>query len=1539
MAIIELSEVVRQDVPDKLYHAAVDSYLRYGLKKITLEDIAQSAGVSRSTIYRHLGGKPDIVQLIAMRELTRLMDEIFGLLKPEDSLRQWIDIAFADGLAVLRASPVIQKALNDEKESLATLVIQPDQHPTIIELTVAKLTPLLAGHKEAAALAIAPEIAATIIIRMLASMVLISETDQDQFRAGWASGAAFAFLLSAFTGSAWAQEPVTEPVSDAEEDTALQLDEIVVTAQKRAEDVQDVPFSVTAIGGETFRNANIQGITELTIHLPNATLAVSPSFSTIYVRGIGTGLNDGFETSVGLYVDGVYMTRPSYLNDALIDIERVELLRGPQGTLYGKNTVAGALNITTGTPQHEWLAQLDLLGGEKGAKRLNGMINIPVIEDIFALRVSFQDHRMYGAIHNEVRGVDELSIDKTNIRVKGKWDITPEAFLMISADYATVFDDGPGFELTRATDQTLAIFRIFDERVEGVANRRSQMDAPAISDRTTKGINGTLEFPVWNHTLTFVAGHNQFDERLLFDADISPAPIFQWDNDDYFEQTTAEFRITSEPGKFEYVVGLYYYGSTYVANTIFSQWKTDHTTDFATGLVLPPATEAALGDALTGLVGGTLQGDAVAQLVLGDTLFGTFDQDTVTYSVFGQATWTIFEDLDIIGGLRGNWEEKTALLTSDYEKTGAVLRAAFGNEEYVVNETRKENNVAPKLSARYRLTEDINLYATVARGFKAGGFNPTAPSVDKTRFDQELSWTYEGGIKSTLWNRRLTLNLGYFYTDFEDMQISVLTGAGQGFFVDNAAEAVSKGVEWETRAILWEGNMTTFSGAWLSAFYGDFQNGPCRQDQGDGLCDMSGRRLARAPEWEISTTFTQMIPISNTGINFVFGFDSNYQSEHWTDMDLDDATKQDAYIVVNARAGIADEDFRWALGVNVKNATDELIIGGVTDVPAQAGSYFGIMVDRAAKAANDGYPPYNIEQIGEDRLRITLAVAGFTRDDLEISVEDNQLVVKGRQADDKDRVYLHRGIAARQFQKAFVLAEGIEVTGADLADGMLMIDRPMTALNRFMVQQFGPRSFERMEWSTRVIILLILSSILIITLDSEPSLHARFGPEFHLAEEIFGILFISEYVIRVIYCGFESRFSGIKGRLRFVVQPEMLIDLVAITPYLLSGFGAEEWLLLRTLRLFHLVRLIRFFMIGETVGILWRALVGTRDQMLFMAAFAALAIFIGGVLMYLVEGHVQPEVFGSIPRALWWSVVTVTTVGYGDVVPLTVGGKIIASVIALFGVAIVALPAGVFAAALTEALPGWELVQRFKLTIEYDGQPFVGWQSQPDSHGQGVQDALEDAIEAVCQERIRSFAAGRTDTGVHATGQVAHFDCPKSFTTDKIRDALNAHLRPLPVAVVTAEEVDEDFHARFSATHRHYRYRILTRRAPPALRFGQVWHVPYPLDAVAMDDAAQRLVGQHDFTTFRSVHCQSKSPVKTLDRLAVTQEGDEIVVEASARSFLHNQVRSLVGTLERVGAGRWTAQDVEDALQACDRSRCGPVAPPDGLTLTKVDYN
>ncbi|PQA88124.1 tRNA pseudouridine(38-40) synthase TruA [Hyphococcus luteus] len=243
---------------------------------------------------------------------------------------------------------------------------------------------------------------------------------------------------------------------------------------------------------------------------------------------------------------------------------------------------------------------------------------------------------------------------------------------------------------------------------------------------------------------------------------------------------------------------------------------------------------------------------------------------------------------------------------------------------------------------------------------------------------------------------------------------------------------------------------------------------------------------------------------------------------------------------------------------------------------------------------------------------------------------------------------------------------------------------------------------------------------------------------------------------------------------------------------------------------------------------------------------------------------------------------------------------------------------------------------RYKLTLEYDGTNFVGWQRQ--DNGLSIQEVLEDAAKAFCGEDVAAFAAGRTDAGVHALAMTAHIEIEKAVSADKVRDAINHHMRPHPISILSAEAADDDFHARFSCKRRAYEYRIVNRRSPLALDVGRAWRVPQALDAEAMHEAAQCLVGKHDFTTYRAATCQSDSPVKTLDEISVSRMGEDVFIRCVARSFLHHQVRSITGSLVEVGKGKWRVRDMKAALEAADRTRCGQVAPAEGLYFVRAEY-
>lgn len=772
----------------------------------------------------------------------------------------------------------------------------------------------------------------------------------------------FGLALALFASAAFAQEntnpqDTAAPVEATESEAAdaaepaqpkkskLSLDEIVVTAQKRKEDVQEIPFSVTAIGGETLREANVQDMTQLSNHLPNATVGATPTFSAIYVRGLGSSFNDGFEQSVGLYVDGIYMGRLSYLNDSLIDIDRIELLRGPQGTLFGKNTVAGALSVTTAAPQYEWAGRFDYLYGDRNTQRFDMMLNAPVADDKMAARLAIQRHDGEGWVYNPERQTDEIGNDKMTIKGKLLFEPLPNWDMTLGLEYSEISDTGSGLEIVKATTDTIGFYQMFNDQFEGDPNRTTWKDGPEGANRSTKGLNFTTNLEALNHTFTFIGGFSDFDDKALFDADVGPVPLITWDNQDLYQQWSMEARVLSEPGDFEYVFGAFAFGSDYDA---FTELWLSPAMDFDTQ-ILTSGQYDAIGELLASVLEPSPSGEIIFT-AQSDRLWQTFQQETISYAAFGQVTGRVLPWMQLVIGGRVNYEEKTARIKQEFEKTGAVFIAGFNVEEYDVVQTREESNFAPKVSVKIDLNDDIMAYGTIARGFKAGGFNPFAPNERETTYEQEKSTTYEAGIKSKLWDDRLVVNVGYFYTSFEDLQLSVLTGIGTSFYVDNAASAITKGIEWEIRFVPWEGGMISNAGGWLDARYDEFKKGPCQSTEtadSEGFCDRSGGELARAPEFEITTMITQVFPLPWWNMGVIVGADASFQTDHYLDGDLDPLAQQGAYMFINARFGILDLDRNWSVMVNGLNVGDVDLRGTMQDLPLMAGSYFGIVGPKA----------------------------------------------------------------------------------------------------------------------------------------------------------------------------------------------------------------------------------------------------------------------------------------------------------------------------------------------------------------------------------------------------------------------------------------------------------------------------------------------------------------------------------------------------------------------------------------------------------------
>lgn len=728
-------------------------------------------------------------------------------------------------------------------------------------------------------------------------------------------------------------EAVEEAPEPAAEEKRLQLDEIIVTAQKRAEDIQDVPISMSAIGGETLKEKNIETLTDLSALTPNTEIQAMPTLSFIYMRGLGSGFNIGFEQSVGMFFDGVYYGRMSYLSDGLLDIERVEVLRGPQGTLYGKNTIAGALAITTGTPVQEFTADLVLAGGELDQRKVEAMINVPLFDDKLVLRGAFGKNLRDGYINNTAINVDEWNTDNQNWRVKAKLFATDWLDMTFMASGSSVVQVGQGAQLKTLPAEYEAVFKLFDPKVEGdITNYQSSLDRLSGIERDTLGGSFTVNADLLGHTFTSITGYTGFEQDTLWDADISPVPFLTLEGPEDYDQFSQELRILSPgDGAIDYIVGLYYFNNNVLNDTTINIINTPDPIQTLGGLITPGALASLLLPNLPGI--GSFQGEQSRKI---------YDMDGDSMAVYGQATWYVLDNLAVIGGLRYSRETKEinfihTMSTAGIPGAGIVFRALTESEEFNETIERNESNLSPKVSVRYEVTEEITTYATYAQGWKSGGFSASANRVEHIEFEPENSTTYEAGVKTKFFGGAVSVNVGLFYTNFEDLQVSVFNGLQ--FIVENAAEATTQGVEVDAAALLSENIMITLSGGYTHGRYDSFPNGPCQADE-DAPCDLTGNRLANAPTWNGALGLNYQTPVGNTGMLVYAGVDVTYNSEIFFDTDLDPVDYQDAMTKFNGRIGIASEDRIWSFTVHGRNLSDELDLVVSSDVPIFTGAHF-----------------------------------------------------------------------------------------------------------------------------------------------------------------------------------------------------------------------------------------------------------------------------------------------------------------------------------------------------------------------------------------------------------------------------------------------------------------------------------------------------------------------------------------------------------------------------------------------------------------------
>lgn len=744
------------------------------------------------------------------------------------------------------------------------------------------------------------------------------------------------------------------------------IDEVVVTAQKREEKLQEVPISITALTEEFIEDSQLRDFQNVQQFTPN--LLVQPSTDSrstqISIRGIGTpGINAGFDPAVGVFHDGVYLGRPGMALTELLDVARIEVLRGPQGTLYGKNTAAGAISIITNRPHFEYEGSGELVVGNFDAVELRGVLNAPLWQDKVATRFAAYTVERNGYDTNMFTGKDVNDLARYGFRSRTLFTPTDDLEVLVTGDYAKedsnslvadilTYDGPPSLPGLGSTFQALAATTGRPLPQADGFDRLVDADQDSTNDLETYGVAIEGNYTLFaDHTATLLSAYRRFDSYSLLDGDFSSYQGVVLDTDETFHQFSTELRLTSPSDRpLEYVVGLYTYISQdeTVSNNLILK---DYLDSSVLGVLFrnppmgfpPPADPNAIGNV------------------------DTNDHRTYTFAGFGQATYKITEQWRLTGGLRLTNERKTR---DGSQISGcSFVNAGICGPDQFLDESRQVFNVSPMASLRFFPVEDVMLYVQGARGFKSGGFNQLRTFSDtQTEFDDEISTSAEIGAKTAWFDRRLTLNGDFFYTFYDDFQAQSFDGTS--FAVTNAGDLRSYGVEAEILAFP---HPTFFIGGglgWNVAEYESFDSANCTTDQNaaldaaivealaadpdvdvttitaencrlpavgslTGVQDLAGRTKDNAPEWTTSV-FAQYeraiprIPLSATGF---LRAEWAYRDNFYLEQDLDPNTLQSAYNLLNLRTGVRAESGRWEVNFWVQNVTDEDYLVAAFDVP------------------------------------------------------------------------------------------------------------------------------------------------------------------------------------------------------------------------------------------------------------------------------------------------------------------------------------------------------------------------------------------------------------------------------------------------------------------------------------------------------------------------------------------------------------------------------------------------------------------------------
>jgi len=705
---------------------------------------------------------------------------------------------------------------------------------------------------------------------------------------------------------------------------SLALEEIVVTAQKRAESLQDVPISVNAVGGDKMDDAGIENLKDLSAYVPNLKVTEGGLVPQLYIRGVGSGQNQGFEQSVGTYSDGIYAGRSLQSRGAFLDLERVEVLRGPQSILFGKNSIAGALSLVSAKPTEEFEGKVSLSHEPEYDQTEFNVAVSGAITDSLRARLALRDRQEGGYLENDNINKSVSEVDERAARTTLVWDASNDLEVTLKLERSEIEQDGRTFQVESMGVYPVAMDDLsLDDKTWSNEDNRLSFESD--------GVMLKLDYTLGGHTLTAVSGYSaySYDEKD-YDGDTAYIPLISMDMQEEFEQVSQEIRLVSPGGEtVDYIVGAFYQASE-------QEYREDAT------LVV------------NGLVGTDL------------ILARPFEQESDTWAVFAQATWNLSEALRVTAGLRYTEEEKEGLRVQDTFTTGgylgtldgvsvsdtpalaalaAGLTAGFNLQDHELDDKRDEEVLTPSFSVQYDFNEDTMLYASYSTGYKSGGFDArntnaimgTLPSGvpgggDVFSFDEEEAETIELGAKMSLLDGTAELNAALFLTDYTDMQVSVFDGAF-GFSVANAGEARVQGLELDGRWRATENLTLTGALAYLDFEWTDYPAAGCPTDTNTpatpsplyaGNCDFTGKEGEQTPEWSASLSAQHVYPLGDT-FELRSNLDVNFKDNHFTSGDMDRRQEQGGATRINARLALASSDDRWQVALVGKNLTDQVV--------------------------------------------------------------------------------------------------------------------------------------------------------------------------------------------------------------------------------------------------------------------------------------------------------------------------------------------------------------------------------------------------------------------------------------------------------------------------------------------------------------------------------------------------------------------------------------------------------------------------------------